>query len=372
MSVVTASDRALLTEALAIGATARGRARPNPTVGCVVADASGAIGRGASDPVGGPHAEVGALAEAAARARGATLAVTLEPCAHHGRTPPCVDAIVAAGVTRVVVGVRDPHPRAGGGVERLRAVGIDVVGPLDEDDPLARAIVAELADFLVPIVAGRPEVVLKVACHADGSMVATQGRWITGEAARADVHRRRAHADAVLVGVGTVLTDDPRLDARDVAAVLQPRPVVLDAHARTPLDAHVVRPGTIVVVAHGAPAERIAALEARGVEVLAVSASADGTGVDLGEALRALAGSGITSVLAEPGARVGEALRRAGLVDRLVVHVAGDATPADVVLPSDVADWDLVHVGRLGDDLALELVPPNASRAVLGSQRAVA
>lgn len=363
----TAPDRALLARALALAAAEPVPASPNPTVGCVVArggvDGAVELGRGVSAPAGGPHAEVRALAEAGTAARGATVAVTLEPCRHHGRTPPCTDAVLAAGPARVVIGRADPNAEAAGGAALLGAAGVEVVGPLADDAVLARAIDAELAGFRRRVGDARPMVTLKVAQTPTGALVAPAGeRFVTGEAARRGVHRDRARVDAVLVGVGTVLADDPALDARDVDAAHQPRAVVLDRTARTPIRARLVRPGTVLVVGEDADDARVAALEAAGCTVVRVAASAEG--VDPAAALSALADLGVATVLAEPGPRVAGALLAAGLVDRVLVHVAADATgdvgAAAVVAVSALAldDWTPVRVGGAGPDRVVELVPP--------------
>ncbi|HMC69438.1 MAG TPA: bifunctional diaminohydroxyphosphoribosylaminopyrimidine deaminase/5-amino-6-(5-phosphoribosylamino)uracil reductase RibD, partial [Mycobacteriales bacterium] len=217
--------------AIALAGDAVGRSNPNPAVGAVVLDTTGTVvGEGATQPVGGAHAEVEALTAAGARASGGTLVVTLEPCRHAGRTPPCTEAIVAAGVGRVVYAVADPHDIAAGGEDALRTAGVDVEGGVLADE--ARAT---LEPWLVAVRRRRPFLTWKYAATLDGRTAAADGtsRWITGVEARRDVHRLRAESDAVVVGIGTVLADDTALTVRDWPAVRQPLRVVVDGKART-------------------------------------------------------------------------------------------------------------------------------------------
>lgn len=284
------------------------RTHPNPTVGCLVLDRQGAVvGEGHHPGPGRPHAEVMALAEAGRAARGGTAVVTLEPCVHHGRTPPCVDALVAAGIARVVVGAIDPDPRvAGTGIERLTAAGVEVRSGVlgDEMEALDPAYFHHRRS-------GRPRVTLKLALTLDGAIAAADGssRWITGPEARQDVHRLRAAADGVVVGAGTLRADDPSLDVRlaDHDGP-QPRPVVLAGVEPLPEDARLA--GRALVVATSS---------VPGWETLVVP----GTGgrPDLGEALVALGDAGLLDLLVEGGATLAGALWRAGLVDRGFVYV---------------------------------------------------
>jgi diaminohydroxyphosphoribosylaminopyrimidine deaminase / 5-amino-6-(5-phosphoribosylamino)uracil reductase len=345
--------------ARALARAERGRltCRPNPMVGCVLVRDGEVVADGWHERAGGPHAEIAALTRAGDRAAGATAYVTLEPCNHHGRTGPCSEALLAAGVRRVVYGLADPNPAAAGGGARLRAAGVEVAGGL-----LAPWVAEQNRVFLHGLTHRRPHVTLKLAQTVDGALVAPAGRWITGPAARAAVHRERARADAVLVGSGTVLADDPRLDVRGVPAPGgQPRAVVLDARGRTPVDAAVVRPGTIVVTGPDAPADRRAALTAAGVEVVAVPAAAP-AGVDLDAAFGALWDRGIRAILAEPGATLAAALMRAGVVDRLLRHVAGsvvaiDGTPRPAAAVATGAAWPVRRQVPRGDDVEIETVP---------------
>ncbi len=345
--------------ALAHAQAAVRRVAPNPGVGCVLLVDGTVVGIGTTAPPGGPHAERVALAVAGDRARGATACVTLEPCAHHGRTPPCTDALIAAGVARVVIAHPDPNPIAAGGAAVLRDAGIEVVGPLDPGDPLRAAVAGQLEGFLQLVHRGRPHVTLKMAQTFDGALVAPDGaRWLTGPTARRAVHRWRAARDAVLVGVGTVLADDPRLDVRGMAVDHQPRAVVIDSQLRTPPTARVVRPGTVLLTRIEAADPRAVALTARGADVVTVAPTDDGR-VDLPTALHALADRGVTSVLAEPGRTLADALLAAGLVDRIVLHVAthlgtGGWRAAAPTPPGD--RWRTERVGGAGRDLIRQVV----------------
>ena len=356
-------DRGWLARAIALGETARVVTSPNPAVGCVLVKDGHIAGEGATRPAGGPHAEAVALDEAGPTAAGATAYVTLEPCAHQGRTPPCADALVAAGVRRVVVVHPDPNPLASGGRAVLRDGDVEVVGPLPPDDLYRGAVAAQLEGFLTTVTLRRPHVTLKVAQTTDGQLVAPSGRWVTGAAARRAVHRWRAAVDAVLVGSGTVLADDPRLDVRHVRSEHQPRAVVIDSRLSTPPQAAVVRPGTVIVTTAGADEHRAAALRDAGVDVGVVASA--GERVDLRAALAALARLGVTSVLAEPGRTLAQALLDADLVDRLVVHV-GDGGAGTVVhpavAPAPETTWRTERVGGIGADAAIHRVRVRAGR----------
>ncbi len=324
-----ASEHHLMQRAIAAAAGARSRTSPNPWVGCVIETPEGDTFEGATEPPGGPHAEIVALRAAGARAEGATLFSTLEPCSHHGRTPPCVDAIIAAGVARVVVGIEDPDPNVDGrGIAQLRAAGIEVTSGVCADE-----VRAQLAPYLKHRLTGRPYVVLKLAGTLDGRTAAPDGtsQWITGEPARRDAHRLRAESDAVIVGAGTVRADDPTLTVRHV-------------EGRDPLR---------VVLGHAPEDARVhPALELQG---------------DLDGVLDELGRQGVVQAMVEGGATVAAAFHRAGLVDRYVLYLApalfggDDGRPlfAGPGAPSidDVWRGRLVSVDRLGDDLRLELEP---------------
>ncbi len=320
-------DQRLMERAMANAAAVRTRTAPNPWVGAVLVAADGAAYEGATEPPGGRHAEIVAHDAAGAAARGSTLVVTLEPCAHQGRTGPCAEAIVAAGVRRVVVGVEDPDPQvAGQGIGRLRAAGIDV-----EVGVGVELVANQLAPYLKHRRSGRPWVVLKLAATLDGRTAAPDGssQWITGEAARADGHRLRAESDAVIVGAGTVRSDDPSLTVRHVEG-RDPLRVVL---------------GTAPAAARVQPALEL--------------------GGDLGTVLDELGRRGVVQALVEGGATVARAFHQAGLVDRYVVYLAPALLGGDDGLalfrgpgsPTIDQLWRgrYVAVERLGDDLRVEL-----------------
>jgi diaminohydroxyphosphoribosylaminopyrimidine deaminase/5-amino-6-(5-phosphoribosylamino)uracil reductase len=333
----TGDDRDLLhmARALELAGLARPITTPNPWVGAVVVPAgdAGVTFEGSTAPPGGAHAEVTALARASAAglARGATLYSTLEPCSHHGRTPPCVDAIVAAGIARVVIGIVDPDDHvSGGGIAALEAAGVAVRTGVRAD-----AVAEQLAPYLKHRRTGRPWVVLKMALSLDGRIAAPDGssRWITGDAARADAHRLRACSDAVLVGAGTVRADDPALTVRLGDG---PDP------ARQPL--------RVVLGAAGPDARVQPALELRG---------------DLGAVLDDLGSRGVIQVLVEGGARVAHDFHAAGLIDRYVFYLAPALSGGDDGRPvfagpgaqSMDGFWRgrLISVERLGDDLRVEV-----------------
>jgi diaminohydroxyphosphoribosylaminopyrimidine deaminase/5-amino-6-(5-phosphoribosylamino)uracil reductase len=324
--------------ALALAARGLGTTWPNPSVGCVVVRDGRVIARARTAPGGRPHAETEALAAAGAAAWGATLYVTLEPCCHHGRTPPCTDAIIAAGIARVVVAIRDPDPRVNGeGLARLRAAGIEVT-----EGVLAPEGSALHAGFISRIAHGRPLVTLKLASTLDGRIAthAGESRWITGEAARRATHALRGQSDAVMVGVGTVLADDPDLTCRIAGyRPFQPVRVIADSHLRTPLTSRLVATAGAapvwIVVRPDADAARRAALLSAGVAVIEAqpAGGGEGIGVDARAALQSLAGRGLTRVLVEGGPRLAASLLRADLVDRLVwfhapTVIGGDGLPA--------------------------------------------
>jgi diaminohydroxyphosphoribosylaminopyrimidine deaminase/5-amino-6-(5-phosphoribosylamino)uracil reductase len=317
-----------------------GTTSPNPAVGAVVLAADGSVvGKGATAPAGGPHAEVTALAQAGDRARGGTVVVTLEPCAHTGRTGPCADALLAAGVARVVVAVPEPTELAGGGVDRLRAAGVDVEVGVEQ----AEAETGALAGWLTGVREQRPFVVWKVAATLDGRVAAADGtsRWITGEPARAAVHRLRATCDAVVVGSGTALTDDPQLTVRDAegwAAGCQPLRVVVDRRGRLPETARVLDDAAPTHVSSaGTPAELLAELFDRDVR----------------------------RVLLEGGPTLAAAFLRAGLVDEVVVHLAptllgaGPSLVGDLGISTmaDALSFRIVDLIPMGGDVQIRLRP---------------
>jgi diaminohydroxyphosphoribosylaminopyrimidine deaminase / 5-amino-6-(5-phosphoribosylamino)uracil reductase len=328
--------------ALALARRGLGRVWPNPAVGCVIVNEGRVVGRGWTQPGGRPHAETEALARAGAAAHGATGYVTLEPCCHRGRTPPCADALIAAGLSRVVVALEDPDPRvAGGGLARLRAAGIAV------ETGLGAAEGAEInAGFFQRVHLGRPLVTLKLATSLDGRIATASGesRWITGAPARERAHLLRATHDAILVGTDTVLTDDPQLTCRLPGLDAQsPVRVVIDRQLRIPLDAQVFAearrvPSWVLTLASADQARRTALGDAG---VVVIPAAPDPAGhIDLAGALDLLGERGLTRLLVEGGGRLAAALLRAGLVDRLVwLHapllLGGDGIPAVAELGLD-------------------------------------
>ena len=325
----------MMRAALALARRSLGRTWPNPAVGCLVVRDGEVIARGRTQDGGRPHAEAQALAEAGAQAKGATVYVTLEPCAHHGRTPPCADALVAAGVSRVVSALEDPDPRVKGqGHERLRAAGIAL-----EVGEGAREAAEVNAGFFLRVTEGRPLFHLKLAASLDGRIATASGesKWITGEAARAHGQRLRATHDAILVGIGTVRADDPELTCRlPGLEARSPLRIVLDSQARLATTSKLARTANQAQVwllcTRAAPPERREALHRAGVEIIEVDADATAR-VEVGVAARILGGRGLTRVLVEGGGEVAASLLRAGLVDRISSYRAGlvlggDSRPA--------------------------------------------
>ncbi len=361
------ADAAWMARATELAERGRCGASPNPVVGAVVLDRHGELaGEGWHARYGGPHAEVVALEAAGARAEGGTLFVTLEPCTHHGKTPPCTEAVLAAGVRRVVVGVRDPHAAAAGGVERLAAAGVEItVGPGAEAARRVNRRWLRWAEH------GRPWVTLKAAVSLDGRIATRTGesQWITGEPARARSLELREEHDAILVGVETVLTDDPRLTRR-VGTNPSPRwlRVVLDSRLRTPLSARVIQEqaeSTLLVHTPAAPASARTALQRTGVRLLEVAADASGR-VALAPLLEALAKEPVAALLVEGGGRVHGAFVDAGVVDEVALFVAplllgGREAPTAVGGTGIAALRDALHLAfeaavRRGDDLELRAV----------------
>jgi len=359
-----APDLRWMARALGLAARGLGLTSPNPAVGALLVRHGEVVGEGAHLRAGGPHAEATALAEAGERAQGATCYVTLEPCAHQGRTPPCAEALIAAGVAEVVAACPDPNPLVNGrGIERLRAAGVRVRLGVAEAE--ARALNRA---FFGAMSRGRPHVTLKTAMTLDGKIAAWDGasRWITGEAARLEAHRLRFLADAVLVGVGTVLRDDPKLTVRlPDAPAKEPLRVVADSRLRTPADARVLAAGdpsrTLVACVEPAPADAAARLRARGVRVLELAE--DRGRVDLGALLSALGRLDVVAVLVEGGAELAWGLVDAGLVDRVAFFVAprllgGRTAPGPLGGPGRTLKDALPLAGvtwrRVGDDLLVE------------------
>ncbi|WP_366059800.1 bifunctional diaminohydroxyphosphoribosylaminopyrimidine deaminase/5-amino-6-(5-phosphoribosylamino)uracil reductase RibD [Pigmentiphaga sp.] len=314
-------DAAWMRRALSLAESVLYTTSPNPRVGCVIVREGQVLGEGATQPVGGSHAEVRALRDAQARGlsvAGATVYVTLEPCSHHGRTPPCVDALVAAAPARVVVAMGDPNPRVNGeGLARLRAAGIAVTAGVCLDEALALNV-----GFVSRMSRGTPWLWAKMAASLDGRSALPNGKsqWITGEAARADGHHWRARSCAVLTGIGTVLADDPRLDVRHVATTRPPRKIVLDTHLRMPADARLFDGAETWIFTAREDVGRAAELAARNARVICLP-DVDGR-VDLPGVMRWLGQHDINEVHAEAGAVLTGALLQAGCVDELLVYMA--------------------------------------------------
>jgi diaminohydroxyphosphoribosylaminopyrimidine deaminase/5-amino-6-(5-phosphoribosylamino)uracil reductase len=344
-----------------------GTTSPNPSVGAVVVKDGHVLASGHTTPVGGPHAEIVALRGAGEHARGADLYSTLEPCNHFGRTPPCTEAIVEAGIARVIIGSADPNPRVrGGGAEALRRAGVEVIdgvlrGPCDYHH----------ANFFKHITTGMPLLTLKIASTLDGRLAASSGdsRWVTGEAARERVHQLRSQVDAVIIGAGTARADNPQLTARHVAGAHQPLRVVIEGRTPLPNSLELFRDRaakTLLVTPQTPSRPRERALEKQDVETLVLSGK--GGSVPLGRMLQALGERGITSALCEGGAALASALMRDGLVDRLMLFLAPKLLGAgkswlELAPTRHMAEaWSLadLQVELVGQDLLLQAELPRA------------
>jgi len=366
-----AEDLAHMRTALGLAARGLGRVWPNPAVGCVLVNEGRIAGRGWTQPGGRPHAETEALRRAGAAARGATAYVTLEPCSHHGETPPCVDALIAAGVKRAVIAIDDPDLRVGGnGVAALREAGVAVtVGPL--------AVEADTLNlgYLKRTKEGLPLVTLKTATTLDGRIATHSGqsRWITGEWARAAVHRLRAQHDAVVVGVGTAVADDPDLTCRlPGLEEASPVRVVIDPRLRVPLTHRLIataaKTPTWIVATPKADTQRRKALEQGGVEIVPVAPQGAGAEFVMTDVLKALAKRGLTRLLVEGGSRLSAALLRENLVGRLCWFrspsvIGGDGIPVAGPLGVDsiktAPRFVRVSARKFGDDLLESYVLQN-------------
>ncbi|MBI5163302.1 MAG: bifunctional diaminohydroxyphosphoribosylaminopyrimidine deaminase/5-amino-6-(5-phosphoribosylamino)uracil reductase RibD [Magnetospirillum sp.] len=348
--------------ALGLARRGLGTVWPNPAVGCIVVKDGAVVGRGWTQPGGRPHAETEALAMAGAAARGSTVYVTLEPCSHHGKTPPCADALASAGVTRVVAAIVDPDPRVSGrGLARLQGAGVMVTAGVMQEEAAALN-----AGFFLKVREGRPLVTLKLATTLDGRIATHSGesRWITGDAARAAVHLMRAEHDAVMVGSGTALADDPELSCRlPGLEERSPVRVVVDGRLRLPLTSRLVAsandiPTWVVTLAGGGNHARREAFEEAGVEMIELPGDADHRLQPLA-VLRRLAADGVTRVLVEGGSHLASALLRDELVDRLVWFraprlIGGDGIPAAVAFGVDhlsqTPRFRRVDARSVGDD----------------------
>ena len=368
------ADRQHMARALQLARLGRYTTDPNPRVGCVLVRDGVVVGEGFHRKAGEPHAERMAIADAGDKARGATAYVTLEPCCHHGKTPPCTEGLLEAGVSRVIAAMVDPNPLvAGKGLAQLQQAGVETASGL---------MVAEAAalnpGFIKRMSEGKPYVRLKLAMSLDGrtAMASGESQWITGEAARLDVQRLRAGSSAIVTGIGTVLADNPsmnvRLGAGDLPGVqsdeliLQPLRVVLDSRARMPLGSRMLSlPGdTLVCVGEGADESRVSALREAGAEVISLPREA--LGLQWEGLLGQLSQRGINEVLLECGAAVAGSALLAGIVDELIVymapHLMGDAARGLVSLPgvevmADRLQLQLLEARALGDDLRLRYRP---------------
>ena len=369
-------DRTAMRHALELAARGLTTTQPNPRVGCVLARKGRVVGEGWHAHPGGAHAEVAALESAQGQAAGATAYVTLEPCSHHGRTPPCADALIAARVARVVYAVADPNPQVNGrGAERLAAAGIAVEAGL-----LAEEAAALNAGFIKRMQTGRPWVRVKLAASLDGHTALASGasQWISGEAAREDVQRWRARSSAVLTGIGTVLADDPRLDVRLAAEAdgerRQPLRVVLDSSLRTPPEARLLSVAGEVLIVTAVPAEDpqweplCAALAERGARIETLPAA--GGRVPLPAVLERLGELEVNELQVEAGPTLGGSLVQQGLVDELLLYVApkllGPAARPLLELPelpslAAAPAFSIVEAAPVGDDLRLLLRPRAAA-----------
>ena len=359
-------DDDAMRQALAAGRAARRRTAPNPWVGCAIVRAGELVGLGSTRPPGHAHAEAVALAEAGERARGATAYVTLEPCSHHGRTPPCAEALIAAGVSRVVAALEDPDPRvAGSGFAKLRAAGIEVLCGVG-----AAEAARDLAPYLHQRRTARPFVVAKVAASIDGRVAAADGtsQWLTSDAARADAHELRADSQAIVVGAGTAIADRPSLTVRGVADPPEHPPlrVVLDARGRVPAEGPLfdveVAP-TLAITSGHAAAGAVDAWRAAGAKVETVADAAGGAGVDLDAVLALLGREGVLQVLVEGGGTLLGSVIAGALAQRLVVYTAplalGTRATPSLAFPGPdtlaaAARYHLAAVRAIGPDVRAE------------------
>ncbi len=353
----TALDRDLMGRALALAERGLFTATPNPRVGCVLVKDGRTVGEGWHAKAGGPHAEAEALAQAGERARGATAYVSLEPCNHHGRTPPCSDVLIKSGVARVVAAMRDPNPEAGGGGAKIAAAGIRF-----EHGLLEHAARELNIGFVSRMTRKRPWVRMKIAASLDArtALANGQSRWITGPEARRDGHAWRARSCAVLTGIGTVRQDDPRLNVREVATPRQPLRVVIDSRLETPPDARILEGGGVLIFCAVDNPSRHTTFQRKGAEI-AVLANPGGK-VDLPGMLTELARRGINEVHVEGGVKLNGSLVREDCVDELLIYLApsllGDSAQGMVNLPEmKVLDERVVlefrGIERIGSDLRI-------------------
>lgn len=354
----TADDYSHMAQALRLAERGLYTTSPNPRVGCVIVNNKVVVGEGWHQRAGEPHAEVLALRQAGESARGATAYVTLEPCSHFGRTPPCADALVAAGVTRVVAAMQDPNPQvAGNGLARLAAASIATSCGLLEQQAQQLNI-----GFIQRMTRARPWLRIKTASSLDGKIALANGdsKWITGAAARQDAHRLRARSCAILTGIGTVLADNPQLNVRDIDTSRQPLKIIVDSHLRTPADARILQDKGTIIAYTQADIARQEQLTQAGAELVQINAH--GTRVDLSALMTILAQRGINEVMTEAGAHLNTALITANLVDEWVMYIAptllGDSARGLFILPEPA---DMAHrrtlsihdVRQIGTDIRI-------------------
>lgn len=363
VSVFSAQDHAHMARALALTANGRDTCTPNPNVGCVIVHGARVIGEGWHAKAGEGHAEANALAACTESPEGATAYVTLEPCSHHGRTPPCADALVRSKVARVVAAIGDPNPKVSGqGAARLRAAGIRY-----EEGLMAAEALEAHRGYLTRMTKRRPWMRIKSAATLDGRIALANGesKWITGEAARRDVHALRARSCAMLTGIGTVLRDDPQLTVRDVPCSRQPRRILIDSRLDVAPEARILRGMGAIVFTTSTDAAKRARLEALGAEVLTAPEAAEKPGkTDLAAVARLLGERGFNEVTVETGAKLNGSLLAAGVVDEIVLYLAprlfGDTAQGLFALPQVAAldqalDLRLMDVRHVGGDLRLTL-----------------
>jgi diaminohydroxyphosphoribosylaminopyrimidine deaminase/5-amino-6-(5-phosphoribosylamino)uracil reductase len=359
----SAADHAFMARALALTELGRDTSTPNPNVGCVLVKDGRIIGEGWHARAGEPHAEIAAIANATEGPRGATAYVTLEPCAHHGRTGPCADKLVEVGVARVVAALHDPFPPVNGrGIERLRAAGVQAEVGLMEAQ--AREV---HRGFLSRVTRGRPWMRIKAAASIDGrtAMASGESQWITGEAARRDVHALRARSCAMLTGIGTVAHDDPQLTVRHVACERQPRRAVIDSRLEMNPHARILHGGGTIVFTTSDDAAKRSALEAVGAEIVEVPHDPGKPGkTDLAAVARMLGERGFNEVTVETGARLNGSLLAAGVIDEIVLYLAprilGDDAQGLFALPGierlkDSIEVRIAEIRSIGEDLRVTL-----------------
>ena len=368
MTEWTRDDHRYMAQALRLAAKGLFTTTPNPRVGCVLVKGGQVVGEGWHVRAGGDHAEVVAIASSQVPVRGATAYITLEPCSHYGRTPPCTDALIGAGIAEVVYAIPDPNPQvSGSGGQRLAEAGVRVRSGL-----MADAAAALNPGFISRMVRGRPWLRVKIAATLDGRTALADGdsRWITGRPARTDVHRLRAQSCAVMTGIGTVLADDPLLNVRHVETDRQPLRVVVDNHLAFPTTAATLaEPGGVLVATANSDDDRAEAVQAAGAEVLQLN-TARGR-VDLLRLLNALGERGLNEVLVEAGQNLNGALLANGLVDELIVYfnarVMGSSGRGMFALPvaetmEQAAGFVITDTRMLGPDLRVTLRPREAAR----------